>query len=211
MSQPLRIAVTKGRIMDEALVLLDKAGIVVDRSAADDDRSLQLHSECGNYLLFVIRGADATHYVRLGAADAGIVGKDMLLETGSEGLYELLDLNIARCRLMTAAPKQALDGRRGPLRVAAKLINTARRFYAEQGVQARFIELYGSLELAPNIGISDEIVDLVDSGKTLASNGLEPRQLIADISSRLIVNKAAMRTRHRRICDLLAGLKRAKP
>ena len=195
--------------MDEAIALLDKAGIVVDRSKADEERSLQLRSECGRYLLFIVRGADATHYVRLGAADAGIVGKDMLMETGSEGLYELLDLNIARCRLMTAGPAKTSSTHRGPLRVAAKYINIARRFYAEQGVQARFIELYGSLELAPNIGLSDEIVDIVDSGRTLANNGLEPRQLIAEISSRLIVNKAAMRTRHQQVHELLEGLKQA--
>ena len=143
-----------------------------------------------------------------GAADIGVAGKDMLLEQGSEGLYEPLDLNIARCRMMTAAKVGAPPlGNR--VRVASKFVNVARRFFAERGVHAEVIKLYGAMELAPIMELSDVIVDLVDTGNTLRANGLEAMDLIADISSRLVVNKAAMRRAHNEIQGVVDALAEA--
>ena len=132
----------------------------------------------------------------------------MLLEFGGEGIYEPLDLGIARCRLMTAGPASDLteNGGRRRVRVATKFMNVARAHYARKGLHADLIKLYGSMELAPLMGLADEIVDIVDTGKTLAENGMAPRELIADISSRLIVNKASMRTRHASVQALVEAL-----
>ena len=142
-------------------------------------------------------------FVEYGAADLGIAGKDVLLEHGAESLYEPLDLNIACCRLMTAAHKNAPE-QRGRIRVATKYVKIARSYFASQGIQAEIIKLYGSMELAPLVGLADCIVDLVDTGNTLRANDLEPRELIMNISSRLVVNKAAMKMKHEAIAELLA-------
>jgi ATP phosphoribosyltransferase len=150
-------------------------------------------------------------YVRHGAADLGVAGKDMLLESGGAGIYEALDLQIAPCRLMTAGPEGQSDEGAGArrVRVATKFINVARAHYARKGLHADLIKLYGSMELAPLMGLADEIVDIVDTGKTLAENGMAPRELIAEISSRLIVNKASMRTRHRSVRTIVDALAHA--
>jgi len=147
-------------------------------------------------------------YVQLGAADLGVAGKDVLLEHGAAGLYEPLDLEIARCRLMTAGITGA-EPARARRRVATKFVNVARRWYAEQGIQAEVIKLYGAMELAPLMNLADEIVDIVDTGNTLRANGMEPRELIAPISTRLVVNKAAMTMKHARIKPLLERLEQA--
>jgi ATP phosphoribosyltransferase len=152
--------------------------------------------------LLVIRAADVPTYVEYGAADLGIAGKDVLVEYGAAGLYEALDLGIARCRLMTAARVGAQMEKRRP-RVATKYVNTARRYFAHQGVQAEIIKLYGSMELAPLVGLADCIVDLVDTGGTLRANGMEPRDLIMQVSSRLVVNKAAMKMKHRAVTEFI--------
>ena len=161
--------------------------------------------------LVILRGSDVPTYVQYGSADLGIAGKDVLLESGAAGIYEPLDLGIARCRLMTAGPR-ATDAEvelKRRVRVATKFVNVARTHYAKKGLHADLIKLYGSMELAPLMGLADEIVDIVDTGKTLAENGMAPRELIADISSRLIVNKAAMRTRHASVRAIIAALKSA--
>src|SRR5690606_23538079 len=148
-----------------------------------------------NVQFVVLRGSDVPTYVRYGAADMGISGKDMLLENDGADLYEPLDLGIARCRLMTAGMKgRALPKRR--VRVATKFVNIAKRYFAERGVQADVIKLYGAMELAPLMDLADLIVDIVDTGNTLKANGMEPIDLIADVSSRLVVNKAAMKCKH---------------
>tara|TARA_B110000503_G_scaffold136632_1_gene219331 strand:+ start:441 stop:1094 length:654 start_codon:yes stop_codon:yes gene_type:complete len=207
MKLPLTIALTKGRILKETLPLFEQAGI----TPVDDvftSRKLLFETSEPNVRLVILRGSDVTTYVRHGAADVGVVGKDMLLEFGSEGLYEPLDLAIARCRLMTAGfPSESRS--RPRLRVASKFINIARRHYAERGVQAELIKLYGAMELAPLMNLADEIVDIVDTGNTLRANGMAPLEHIADISARLIVNKAAMRTRHAAISQLIEGLSMA--
>jgi ATP phosphoribosyltransferase len=204
MSTTLTIALTKGRILGETLPLLARAGIV----PGDDihnSRKLVFETTRPGVRLLLLRGTDVPTYVQHGAADLGVVGKDVLLEQGAAGIYEPLDLGIARCRLMTAAPVgwQAGSSR---VRVATKFTNVARRFFAEQGMHADVIKLYGAMELAPMMDLADVIVDIVDTGNTLRANGLEPRDLIANVSSRLVVNKASMRSKHAPIRDIVQAL-----
>ncbi|NND69388.1 MAG: ATP phosphoribosyltransferase [Halioglobus sp.] len=205
MNDKLTIALTKGRILKETLPLFARAGIepLEDVSAS---RKLVFATNHDDVQLVIIRGTDVPTHVRHGAADIGVVGKDILLEQGADGLYEPLDLGIARCRLMTAGPVGwKPDAAR--VRVATKFVNTARDFFARRGVQADLIKLYGAMELAPMMNLADIIVDIVDTGNTLRANGMEPMEEIAAISSRLVVNKAAMRSRHAvitRIIDSLA-------
>ena len=192
MSKPLTIALTKGRILKETLPLLAAAGIE-PLEDIDSSRKLVFDTSREGLQLVIIRGTDVPTYVRHGAADLGVVGKDILLEHGAEGLYEPLDLNIARCRLMTAGPVgwQANGSR---IRVATKFVNITRRYFARQGIHADVIKLYGAMELAPMMDLADLIVDIVDTGNTLRANGMEPLAEVAAISSRLVVNKAAMRS-----------------
>lgn len=197
----LTIAVSKGRIYEEALPLLAEAGI----TPVDDPktcRKLILQTTREDVQLVIIRATDVPTFVEYGAADLGIAGKDVLLEHGAESLYEPLDLNIACCRLMTAVPKDAPKPQ-GRIRVATKYVKTAQRYFADRGIQAEIIKLYGSMELAPLVGLADCIVDLVDTGNTLRANNLEPRDLIMNISSRLVVNKAAMKMKNQAIASLL--------
>jgi ATP phosphoribosyltransferase len=204
MAQPLTMALTKGRILRETLPLLARAGIE-PLEDIHSSRKLIFATTRADIQLVVIRGTDVPTYVRHGAADLGVVGKDILLEHGAEGLYEPLDLGIARCRLMTAGPVGwSASGAR--VRVATKFVNIARRHFAAQGVHADVIKLYGAMELAPMMDLADLIVDIVDTGNTLRANGMEPLDEIARISSRLIVNKAAMRARYAVVHDLVERL-----
>lgn len=197
----LTIAVSKGRIFEEALPFLEEAGIkpVDDPSTS---RKLILSTTREDVQLVIIRATDVPTFVEYGAADLGIAGKDVLLEHGAESLYEPLDLKIAKCRLMTAAIKGAPEPK-GRIRVATKYVNTAQSYFAKRGIQAEIIKLYGSMELAPLVGLADCIVDLVDTGNTLRANNLEERELIMNISSRLVVNKAAMKMKNQAIATLL--------
>ncbi|MGD8569262.1 MAG: ATP phosphoribosyltransferase [Gammaproteobacteria bacterium] len=209
MHKPFIIALSKGRIFKETLPLLAHAGI----QPVDDpesSRKLILDTNQPDTKLLILRAADVPTYVQYGAADVGVAGKDVLLEHGGEGLYEPVDLQIAKCRLMVAgkASQPAQDdlssGRR--LRVATKYINSARRFYAGKGQQVELIKLYGSMELAPLVGLADYIVDVVDTGNTLKANGLQPLEHIADISSRLIVNKASMKMKHQKVKGFISDI-----
>ena len=207
MDQEIIIALTKGRILKETLPLFAAAGI---EPLEDIGKSRKLIFETNqpDVKLLVIRGSDVPTYVQHGAADMGVSGKDMLLENDGAGLYEPLDLGISRCRLMTAGLKgKALP--RGRVRVATKFVNIARRYFAERGVQADVIKLYGAMELAPLMDLADLIVDIVDTGNTLKANGMEPLELIANVSSRLVVNKAAMKRKHGRIQQLIDSLQSA--
>jgi len=207
MSDTLTIALSKGRIFKETLPLLAHADIYpVDDP--DKSRKLILDTNHDNIKLVIIRATDVPTYVQYGAADVGVAGKDVLMEHGGEGLYEPLDLHIAKCRLMTAGPvdDKPISGR---LRVATKFVNTAKRFYAEKGIQVEVIKLYGSMELAPLVGLADRIVDVVDTGNTLKANGLTPLEHIADISSRLVVNKASMKMKHQRVKLLIERIAEA--
>jgi len=202
----LTIAVSKGRIYEEALPLLAEAGIV----PTDDPktcRKLILNTTRDDVQLVIIRATDVPTFVEYGAADLGIAGKDVLIEHGAESLYEPLDLGIARCRLMTATRKNAppIAGR---VRVATKFVKIAERYFASLGILPEIIKLYVSMELAPLVGLADCIVDLVDTGNTLKANDMEPRDLIMNISSRLVVNKAAMKMKNAAIAELLGHFER---
>ncbi|MDR9406877.1 MAG: ATP phosphoribosyltransferase [Spiribacter sp.] len=204
MPEPITIALSKGRILEQTLPLLSPLGI---EPLEDPGRSrnLVLPTTDAGVRLIIVRASDVPTYVAHGGADLGVAGKDVLLEDGAQGLYEPIDLGIARCRLMVAGyPNVDLNGRR--IRVATKFVNITRRHFAAQGRQVDLIKLYGSMELAPIVGLADAIVDLVDTGNTLRANGLEPLELIADISSRLVVNKAAMKLRHPELKPLLARI-----
>ncbi len=197
MTAVLTIALSKGRIFKETLPLLAAAGIVpVDDP--ETSRKLILDTDQPDIKLVIIRATDVPTYVQYGAADLGVAGKDVLLEHGGEGLYEPLDLRIARCRLMVAGRPDRPPRLSRP-RIATKFVNITRRYFADRGRQVEVIKLYGSMELAPLVGLADYIVDVVDTGSTLKANGLMPLEHIADISSRLIVNKAAMKMKHARI------------
>jgi len=210
-AEALTIALSKGRIFEQSLPLLAAAGIQ-PQDDPDTSRKLILATNDARVKLVLIRASDVPTYVQYGAADVGIAGKDVLLEHGCEGLYEPLDLRIARCRMMVAGhptgegPARTKPGR---LRIATKYTRCAERHFAAQGKQVEIIKLYGSMELAPIVGLSDLIVDLVESGNTLKANGLVPLEHICNISSRLIVNKAAWKMKHRRINALVDALRSA--
>jgi ATP phosphoribosyltransferase len=207
MNNALTIALSKGRIFKETLPLLAAAGI----EPVDDpetSRKLILDTNQHDVKLVIIRASDVPTYVGYGAADVGVAGKDVLMEHGGEGLYEPLDLGIACCRLMVAGPENDAGGK-SRLRIATKYVQTTRRYYADRQEQVVIIKLYGSMELAPLVGLADRIVDVVDTGSTLKANGLVPLEHIADISSRLVVNKAAMKMKHARITEFVAHLKAA--
>ena len=207
MSASLTIALAKGRILDETLPLLARAGI----EPSDDlnnSRKLVFTTNQPDIKLVLIRSADVPTYVQYGAADIGIAGKDVLLEHGGEGLYERVDLKIASCRLMTAgfADRPAPRGR---LKVATKYPEITRRYFLQKGQQVELIKLYGSMELAPIVGLADLIVDLVNTGSTLKANGLVPLDHIMDISSRLIVNRASLKMKNQAVKDLVQKIEQA--
>ncbi len=185
------IAVSKGRIFEDSLSLLAKMDITVaDKDL--DGRKLVLQTSQPSIRLLIIRATDVPTYVQYGAAELGITGKDILMEFSGEGIYEPLDLGIARCRLMVAGVEGKMTKSRR-IRVATKYLQSTRKHFAAKGQQVELIKLYGSMELAPMLGLADCIVDLVATGNTLKANGLVPIEHIVDISSRLIVNKAAMK------------------
>ncbi len=185
------IALSKGRIFDECRELLEKIGITVAQKELDG-RKLVLSTNKPDVRLLIIRATDVPTYVQYGAAELGVVGKDTLMEFSGDGIYEPLDLGIAKCRLMVARVEGKAAGSRR-MRVATKYLQSTRRYFASKGQQVELIKLYGSMELAPLLGLADCIVDLVATGSTLKANGLVASEHIADISSRLIVNKAAMK------------------
>jgi ATP phosphoribosyltransferase len=203
----LVIALTKGRILEEVLPLFEQANIVPSEDISKS-RKLIFDTNLSNVKIMVIRGSDVPTYVEFGSADIGVVGKDLIMEHGSEGFYEPLDLKIAECRIMTAEPVKA-PVRSGRLKVATKFTNIAKQYFAEQGQQIELIKLDGALELAPAMGLADSIVDIVDTGKTLKANGLEAKEVIAHISSRVIVNKASMKIKNSIIRDVLRKLNKA--
>ncbi|MBQ9602151.1 MAG: ATP phosphoribosyltransferase [Neisseriaceae bacterium] len=199
MTQQLTIALSKGRIFEETLPLLANAGIVPTEDP-ESSRKLIIATNHEHIRLIIVRATDVPTYVQYGAADFGIAGRDVLIEHGGEGLYQPLNLNIAKCRMMVAVRQgfdyqaASRDGQR--LRVATKYPNIAAEHFASKGVHVDIIKLYGSMELAPLVGLSDAIVDLVSTGNTLKANNLEAVEHITDISSRLVVNKASLKTKH---------------
>ena len=206
-STNLVIALTKGRILKETLPLLAAANIEPVEDITQS-RKLLFDTNLDNIKLMVVRGSDVPTYVEFGSADMGVAGKDLILEHGSDGFYEPLDLRIAKCRLMTAEP-MVPSSTSDTLKVATKFTNIAKKYFAEQGQQVELIKLNGALELAPSLGLADLIVDIVETGKTLTANRMEPKDLIANISSRVIVNKASMKIKNVIIRDILRKLNAA--
>lgn len=212
MSKQLTIALAKGRILTESLPLLANAGIELG-AALDENRKLLVRTSVADIRLVLIRAADVPTYVQLGAADLGVVGKDVLMEHPGDGLYELSDLKIAACRMVVAEPQSLAkddDPRQWTrLRIATKYVYTTRRHFARKGIQTEIIKLSGSMELAPLSGLADRIVDLVDTGNTLRANGLIEVEQIARISARLVANKASVKMNHRRIKEIAGAIAKA--
>ena len=193
MSDKITLAISKGRILKETVPLLQRIGMAPVEDL-DKTRKLLIDTKNPDVRVVVIRATDVPTYVQYGAADLGIAGKDILMEMDGEGLYEMLDLGICKCKLMVAGKGQGQQ-QRARLRVATKYVKSAQQFFALQGKQVEIIKLYGSMELGPLTGLTDLIVDLVDTGNTLRANGLQPLDHIADISSRLVANKASLKVR----------------
>jgi len=208
----ITIALSKGRIFDETVPLLKVAGIVM-RENPDTSRKLILATNRRDVRVIIVRATDVPTYVQFGGADLGVAGKDVLDEHGGAGLYQPLDLNIAKCRMMVAVRKDfdyvraVRQGAR--LRVATKYVQTAREHFSAKGVHVDLIKLYGSMELAPLTGLADAIVDLVSTGGTLKANGLQAVEEVAPISSRLVVNQAALKLKRAEIQPLIETFARA--
>ncbi len=208
----ITIALSKGRIFDETVPLLAAAGIK-PLEDPESSRKLILPTNRADVRLIIVRASDVPTYVQYGAADMGVAGKDVLNEHGGTGLYQPLDLNIARCRMMVAVPADfdydsaVKQGAR--LRVATKYVQAAREHFAAKGVHVDLIKLYGSMELAPLVGLSDAIVDLVSSGGTLKANNLKAVEEISQISSRLVVNQAALKLKREVIQPMLDAFAKA--
>ena len=205
MSQPLTFALAKGRLLDETLPLLAALGIEPSESLTSS-RKLMFETNRPDVRLLVLRASDVPPYVERGGAHLGIAGKDTLLEYGSDMLCEPVDLQLSKCRLMTATKKGSELPVTGRIRVATKYVNVACQYFASQGRQIDPIKLYGAMELAPIVGLADVIVDVVDTGNTLKANGLEARDLIAHSSARLVVSRVAMKTRHQYISPIIEQL-----
>ena len=202
----LTIALSKGRILDQTLPLLEKAGLSVSKKELES-RKLILDTNLKDIKVIVIRASDVPVFVQHGAADLGIAGKDVILEHGANGIFELLDLGISKCRLMVAS-KENQNLSKSTLKVATKYVKSAKEYFFKKGQQVEVIKLSGAMELAPIVGLSDCIVDLVDTGNTLKANNLIPLELICDISSRLIVNSAAFNTKHSQINDWIKSIEK---
>ena len=203
----LVIALNKGRPLASLLSVLEKVGIKPTESP-ETSRKLVFQTSMPEISLLVLRGADVATYVEHGIADIGMLGKDTLLEFPGQNYYEMLDLGLAKCQLMVAGlvDEPPLPRR---LTVATKFVDTAKRYYANLGVQADIIKLSGAMELAPVMGLSDRIVDIVETGSTLKANGLEPKELIEEISARLIVNKASFKIKHAALSEIIDGIDQA--
>lgn len=212
MNQTLTLALSKGRIFEETLPLLEAAGIVVAEDP-EKSRKLILPTSDPAIRVVIVRASDVPTYVQYGAADFGVAGKDVLLEHGGEGLYQPIDLNIAKCRMSVAVPAgfdYANAVRQGArLSVATKYVQVAREHFAAKGVHVDLIKLYGSMELGPLVGLSDAIVDLVSTGSTLRANNLVEVEHIMDISSRLVVNRAALKLKREKLQPIIDAFDKA--
>jgi ATP phosphoribosyltransferase len=208
----ITIALSKGRIFDETLPLLAAAGVVPQENP-ETSRKLIIGTNQPDVRVVIVRATDVPTYVQYGAADLGVAGKDVLLEHGGAGLYQPLDLEIAKCRMMVAVPagfdyaNAVKQGAR--LKVATKYVSVAREHFAAKGVHVDLIKLYGSMELAPLVGLADAIVDLVSTGGTLKANNLVAVEEIMPISSRLVVNQAALKLKRERLAPMLEAFAKA--
>jgi len=204
MKKPIVIALTKGRPLQQLIDLLARLDI---RSEYDlsQSRKLVFPTNDRHVQLMVLRGMDVATYVQHGIADVGMLGKDVLLEYGGDGFYEPIDLDIVKCRIVVAGlvEEQPLPRR---IKVATKFVEVTKRFYAQKGVQADIIKLSGAMELAPLMGLAHRIVDIVETGDTLRANGLEEKELVTEVSARLIVNKGSLKTKYRDVQDIIQRL-----
>lgn len=204
MKKPIVIALTKGRPLQQLINLLARLDI---RSEYDlsQSRKLVFPTNDRHVQLMVLRGMDVATYVQHGIADVGMLGKDVLLEYGGDGFYEPIDLDIVKCRIVVAGlvEEQRLPRR---IKVATKFVEVTKRFYAQKGVQADIIKLSGAMELAPLMGLAHRIVDIVETGDTLRANGLEEKELVTEVSARLIVNKGSLKTKYRDVQDIIQRL-----
>ena len=212
MNQQLTLALSKGRIFEETIPLLEAAGIMVTEDP-ETSRKLIFSTNDPYVRVIIVRASDVPTYVQYGAADFGVAGKDVLVEHGGEGLYQPIDLNIANCR-MSVAVQAGFDYRNAVrhgarLRVATKYVQTAREHFASKGVHVDLIKLYGSMELAPLVGLSDVIVDMVSTGNTLRANNLVEVEHIMEISARLVVNQAALKLKRERLQPILDAFEKA--
>jgi ATP phosphoribosyltransferase len=202
----ITLALSKGRIFEETMPLLARAGIE-PLEAPEKSRKLIIGTNRDDVRIIIVRATDVPTYVEHGAADLGVAGKDVLIEHSGSGLYQPLDLQIAKCRLCVAAPEgfdyQSAVKQGARLRVATKYVNSAREHFANRGVHVDLIKLYGSMELAPLVGLADAIVDLVSTGATLKANHLAVVEEICDISSRLVVNRAALKMKYETLQPIL--------
>jgi ATP phosphoribosyltransferase len=206
----ITIAIPKGRILQESVALFRKIGIDCEELLSDT-RKLIFENRSQRMRYMIVRATDVPTYVEYGCADLGIVGKDTLLEQEKD-VYEPLDLRFGYCRMVVAEPAE-LSRNDDPagwtsIRIATKYPNFTERYFTRKGVQVEIIKLYGSIELAPLVGLSERIVDLVSSGETLKQNGLVEVETIAEITTRLIVNRASLKTKHKRITDIIEGLEK---
>ena len=208
----ITIALSKGRIFDETVPLLAAAGVAT-REDPETSRKLILTTNRRDVRVIIVRATDVPTYVQYGAADVGVAGKDVLDEHGGQGLYQPLDLKIARCRMMVAVAEhfdyQQAVRKGARLKVATKYVQTAREHFAAKGVHVDLIKLYGSMELAPLVGLADAIVDLVSTGSTLKANGLTAVEEVAPVSARLIVNQASLKLKRDSVQPLLDAFARA--
>lgn len=208
MSDVITFALPKGRIMQDSMELFSQIGITCPEME-EKNRKLVFENREAGYRFIAVRATDVPTYVEYGCADIGVVGKDTLLEQEKD-LYEPLDLKFGYCRMMVAEPANRTHNKRieqrSQIRVATKYPHVAEKYFAAKGVQAEIIKLYGSIELGPLVGLSEQIVDLVSTGETLRQNGLVEVETIAEITTRLVVNRASLKTKHQRIRSIIDGL-----
>ena len=208
MKDTLAIALSKGKLLEPALALFKRVGLA-PKDASPDSRRLIFEHPASGTTLMIIRPSDVPTYVEYGAVDAGIVGADVLMEQATD-VYEPLDLGFGACRLAVAAPEEAVkrNGRQGMrLRVATKYPNLTERYFTHKGIPIEIIKLYGSVELAPLVGLADRIVDLVSSGKTLRAHNLVVTDVIMESTAHLIVNRASLKLKHKRVNGLIEALR----
>jgi ATP phosphoribosyltransferase len=206
----ITFALPKGRIMKDSMKLFEQIGITCPEMAGDS-RKLVFENKDQGFRFMAVRATDVPTYVEYGCADIGVVGKDTLLEQEKD-LYELLDLKFGYCRLVVAEPKELKEqddpGNWSNIRVATKYPNVTEKYFASRGVQVELIKLYGSIELAPLVGLSERIVDLVSTGATMRENGMVEVETIAEITTRLVVNRASLKTKHRKITKIVDDLEK---
>ncbi|MCK5235761.1 MAG: ATP phosphoribosyltransferase [Deltaproteobacteria bacterium] len=209
MKETLTIALPKGRIQKDTEKIFSNAGITIPKKENSDDRRLIFENKEDNLRFMIVRAQDVPTYIEFGAADIGIAGSDVLIEQGRD-LYEPLDLKIGKCRLSVAEPvelkKSDNPGNWTHIRVATKYPNITKKYFSDKGIQTELIKLYGSIELAPILGLSERIVDLVETGETMRQNGLIEVETIMEVSSRLIVNRASLKTKPKRVKSLVEKL-----